>query len=222
MAYQSREEEEGLLLLDLYDPSQEEKKRRGRKKKKEELLLLDFDEIVVRPGVKSQPPREVLSSQSTETATATGLKETSPQPAQQSISSGCQESSDDTSKKAASSSTSVPPETPSAATKEAANLNFWDLHRHLAGLGEKEARYRELNQKAPGRPGELTPKFVTDLINHAEGSMCFHTGAFTKQEKNWQKCAKCKAYQPDFTFECKGCNTLLCLRCKIEVQDRRY
>ncbi|KAK6520742.1 hypothetical protein TWF506_000989 [Arthrobotrys conoides] len=181
---------------------------------REEENLLDFEEIVVWPGVKGH------SGPSTETATAAGPKGAPPHPAKQSMSSACQESSEDTSKTAASSSTSVPAETPSAAATDVADLNFRDFYGHLAGLEAKESRYRELNQKAPGRPGELTPKFVTDLVNHAEGSMCYHNGPFTKQEKLWQKCAKCKAYQPDFTFECKGCNTLLCSRCRLEVQDR--
>ncbi|KAK6351532.1 hypothetical protein TWF718_004690 [Orbilia javanica] len=208
----SRHQQEENLLLDLYEPPQEVKESG-------ELLLIDLNEVVVRPDINGQASQNAFSKKSAEAATATGFK-TPTNPARQTSSSACWESSDNTSNNAASSLTSVPVETASVAVTEVLDPSLWDLHRHLAGLEAKESRYRELNKKAPGGPGELTPKFVTDLINHAEGSLCFHGGAFTKQEQYWLKCAKCKAYQSDYSFECKACNTILCRRCRLEVQDR--
>ncbi|KAK6503479.1 hypothetical protein TWF481_008496 [Arthrobotrys musiformis] len=194
MKPQQHEEED--LLLDLYDypgEGEEEQKQQQQQQEEEELLLLDFDEIVVQPGANNQPPEEPT-----------------PKPPIPSA---------DTSK-VGSSSTSIPVETDFATETSLTEPDFWDLHPHLKGLAEREDRYRTLNQKDVGGPGELTPKFVTDLIRYREGTICLHAGAFIKREENWLKCAKCKAQKPDLVFECKACNTLLCLRCKFEVQGR--
>ncbi|KAK6536940.1 hypothetical protein TWF281_001147 [Arthrobotrys megalospora] len=209
MASQPQEEEN--LLLDLFDYP------------KEQSLLIDFEKIAVPPVLRNQPPKGVyLTTTKTDIAISPSSNEFTPPPAKQSLSPP-QVSSDGISNNAGSSSSaSAPVETSSSiTTADSVNINFWDLHPGLRGLAEREAKYLALNQQALGGPGELTPKFVTDLANHKEGTLCYHNEAWVKLDENWQKCAKCKGAQPCYIFECQVCKTLLCRRCRQDVLPKR-
>ncbi|KAK6361225.1 hypothetical protein TWF730_004967 [Orbilia blumenaviensis] len=187
----SRPQEEENLLLDLYDDP------------KEEISLLDFEDAgtAVKPSVKVQPPQDLLSGSPPRDTGDMNINEglKVPRfPESQSVSPTHHGSFVHTSSPFisadASSVTVVEPYCP----------DFWEMHPHLKGLGEREGKYRSLNEKSMGNPGVLTPKFATNLLKYKEGELCLHDGDFTRVHERWQQCAHCKSLQSRFVIECRG------------------
>ncbi|EPS38712.1 hypothetical protein H072_7506 [Dactylellina haptotyla CBS 200.50] len=92
-----------------------------------------------------------------------------------------------------------------------------ELYPAFWAVAEKEAKYLEMNEDDLGHTGILQPKYVVDLINYKEGTICKHDRFWRefdpKEENNPPLCMKCKDFKHSSYFECWLCKTKCCQPC---------
>ncbi|KAK6544225.1 hypothetical protein TWF694_000928 [Orbilia ellipsospora] len=97
------------------------------------------------------------------------------------------------------------------------------IHHDFGDLVEREAKYNKLNDTSLGHTGTLEPKYIVDLINYKEGTLCPHNKFWIKinlqVDKKQVLCMKCKHFQKYTVRQCFLCKTKCCHRCWLEVVD---
>ncbi|KAF3911821.1 hypothetical protein AA313_de0207948 [Arthrobotrys entomopaga] len=124
------------------------------------------------------------------------------------------------------------PETELEEKKEPSNTSTVKAPLILPGLGihpdfgdliEREAKYRKINETDLGHTGFLLPKYIIDLVNYEEGTICGHDSFWTKTDvrgsKNPTLCLKCKYWQKYTIRQCFLCKTKCCNKCYLEVME---